>query len=351
MSKSTTEERTEAPTRKRLQELKRKNTVLRSPELVTSVGLIVLVAITPWLVLRVIMGCADVMVVSFRRAGDLDVISAEALLMDSLEIAFYAAGLPILVVLLGVLVAGLAVSRGRPNPYAVKPRFDLLNPKLGVKRIFGVQGLLEAGKGLVKLAAVAVAAWTVLPLAFWTLLEGPPSVGDFLAELASFSMALLWRVAAVAAVVGIFDLWVSRKRYLKQARMTKTELRREFKSNEGDPMIKAARRQRQMALSRNRMLTDVLGSTVVITNPTHIAVALRYKPGDPAPLVVAKGQGLIAQRIKAKAAEAGVPVQENKPLARSLYRSCRIGDSIPIELYEAVAAVLAVVMRKERRRR
>lgn len=343
----TTEERTEAPTPKRLRDLRKKNTVLRSPEFSQAIALITLVAVAPLLLGRVITVCGQVMVRALSQAGALDVPSSLDLAWSSLGDAVVAIAPPVAIVLAAVGLTGAAVTKGKPNLYAVAPRFELLKPKTGIKRIFGPTGLIEAAKGVAKLAAVAVVCATVLPSAYMTFLEGPPSLWDFLRQLAGFAEPLLWRIAVVGLVIGIIDLLISRKRFRKQTLMTKTEVRRENKNSEGDPMLRAARRQRAAQMSRNRMIADVSSATVVLTNPTHLAVALRYTADDPAPIVIARGAGVIAGKIKERAWAAGIPVQENKPLARSLYRACRVGDVIPVELYSAVAAVLASVMRKK----
>ena len=146
-------------------------------------------------------------------------------------------------------------------------------------------------------------------------------------------------------VVGGIDAIVSRRRYLKGVRMTKQEVKDDMRNTEGNPAIKGEVRRRMFRMSRMRMMAEVVNASVVLTNPTHYAVALRYDDDDPAPVVVAKGAGETALRIRAKAAEHGVPVVEDKPLAQTLFRSTEIGDTIPAPLYEAVARVLVVLWR------
>jgi flagellar biosynthetic protein FlhB len=350
MAEKSNEEKTEKPTPKRVKELRKKNTVLRSQEVNQTVGLVAVIVVSPILIIGMWNTGLAVLRRALSRSGELDVTEAVQLFGQSVLDFFYTVAPPVLVVLLAVAIAGLALTRGKPNPYAIKPRPSLLNPKQGVKRVLGVQGLIEATKGLVKLTAVVVAAWTVLPAAYSVLLEGPPSIGDFLAELGGFAWTLVWRLAAVGIVVAMFDLWWQRRQYNKQSKMSLTEVKREYKSSEGDPMQKAARRQRQAQMSRQRMMDDVPSATVVLTNPTHISIALRYEEGDFAPVIVARGAGVLAAKIKQKAFEAGVPVHENVPLARSLYKACRVGDIIPVDLYAAVAAVLAAVMKSRRRK-
>jgi flagellar biosynthetic protein FlhB len=151
--------------------------------------------------------------------------------------------------------------------------------------------------------------------------------------------------------IALYDWAFQYRQLMKQLRMTKEEIKQEGRESEGDPMLKAARRRRQIEMSRNRMMADVRTASAVIVNPTHFAVAVRYAPGSGAPTVVASGTDHVAARIKAEAARHRVPVVRDPPLARALYAACDIGDEIPAELYEAVARVLAFVMHLARRAR
>ena len=155
----------------------------------------------------------------------------------------------------------------------------------------------------------------------------------------------------IGLVIGIADAWWARHKFNKQAKMTKQEVKEEHKQSEGNPHVKGAIRAAQRKASRTRMIAAVKSADVVLANPTHIAVALHYDPDSSAPIVVAKGAGAIAKRIKEEAAAHAVPVVENKPLARALWRGCEIGDAIPAELYRAVAEVLALVYAARRTKR
>ncbi len=158
-------------------------------------------------------------------------------------------------------------------------------------------------------------------------------------------MKLMAKLLFLMAVIAIFDWFYQKHRYEEQIKMTKHDVKQEGKDIEGDPQIKARIRGMQMEMSRKRMLADVPTADVVITNPTHFAVALKYVPGSPAPMVVAKGQDNIAQIIKKIARKHRVPIIENKPLARGLYRQVEIGNLIPEDLFQAVAEVLAYIHR------
>jgi len=157
---------------------------------------------------------------------------------------------------------------------------------------------------------------------------------------------LFWKAAALFLVLGVIDLIRQRRRYVKDLRMTKQEVRDEFKEVEGNPHTKARIRRLQRDLVRRQMMADVAGATAVVVNPTHFAVAIRYDADSMAvPTVVAKGRDYLAQRIREKAAEHQVPIVENPPLARSLYKSVEIGHEIPAHLYRAVAEILAYIYR------
>ncbi len=155
-----------------------------------------------------------------------------------------------------------------------------------------------------------------------------------------------FRISLVLIVIGIIDLIYQKRKFKKSINMTKQEVKDEYKNTEGDPKIKSKQRQRMMEASQRRMMKAVPQADVVITNPTHIAVAIRYKNGeDMAPVVVGKGEGVIAERIKNIARENKVPIMENKPLARAIFNTVEVGDMIPPELYEGVAKILAAVLR------
>jgi flagellar biosynthetic protein FlhB len=159
------------------------------------------------------------------------------------------------------------------------------------------------------------------------------------------SAVLMIRVVAVTGlVIAIADYVIVRKRTMKELRMTKYEIQQEHKNSEGDPHVKAQRRATQMAMSRNRMMAEVADADVLLVNPTHVAVALKYEPDRGAPRVVAKGADEVAAKLRERAAEARVPLVQDVPLARALHASCEIGQEVPAQLFTAVARVLAFVM-------
>jgi flagellar biosynthetic protein FlhB len=180
------------------------------------------------------------------------------------------------------------------------------------------------------------------------MMLGDAGIGDYAAMLGKLSLILAIKISVVFLIVAVFDLAFQRYDYAKNLKMTKQEVREELKETEGNPQLKGHIRQVQREMARQRMMTEIPKADVVVTNPTHLAVALKYDPREmAAPMVVAKGQRLIAQKIKEIAREHDVPVVENRPLAQSLFKLVDVGEYIPNTLYRAVAEVLAYVYRQQ----
>ncbi len=227
------------------------------------------------------------------------------------------------------------------------PQFSHLNPARGLQRIFSLRSLAELVKALFKVSVVSVVAYTTVRDALGRF----PALVE-LAPAASASMVAGWvdrlalRVGVAWLALAAADYFYQRWEYERSLRMSRQEIKEEIKETEGDPAVRAARRRRQRELARQRMLQDVAKAQVVVTNPEHFAVALAYNPEEHhAPVVLAKGRGYLAQRIKELAREHGVTIVEEPPLARSLYKLAVVGEAIPEELYQAVAQVLAFVWR------
>lgn len=243
------------------------------------------------------------------------------------------------------VVASWAQSGMHLATKALKPKWKNLDPRTGFKRLLGPQTYWEATKTVLKVAVVAVAMASVVD----GLLPGLAIAGQLpLAATLSATRdavgALLWTSAIAGVVVAGLDFVVAKRRLMKQLRMTHQEMKDENKQSEGDPNLKGAIRSKQLAVSRNRMMSEIVSADVVLVNPTHVAVALRYEQGRGAPRVVAKGSGHVATKIRERAAEHRVPMVEDIPLARALHAACEVGQEIPAEVYTAVARVLAFVL-------
>lgn len=243
----------------------------------------------------------------------------------------------------GVAVAcGVLQGGARPAMKLLKPQWKRLNPLSGIKRMFGVAGLWEAGKALVKVAVMGFMGWRSLQaLMPMTAGSGALPLATVMGEAWQQIVAMMRAMAAVGLAFAAADYAFQRRKLRKQLMMTKQEVKDEMRQSEGDPHMRGAIRSRQMAMSRNRMMAAVKEADVILVNPTHIAVALKYEPGKGAPRVIAKGAGEIAARIRREATEHRVPVVQDVPLARGLYAACEVGQEIPAELYDAVARVLA----------
>ena len=235
----------------------------------------------------------------------------------------------------------------------LKPKWSMVNPLEGFKRIFGIDGLVQFLKTFLKLVAVCVVCWLVLK-PHTRELENLAAMSPLMLLPLARDMAISLFVAAVillGATAGADFLW-QKFRFAKRMRMSKEELKEDYKQTEGDPHVKAKLRQIRMQRSRQRMMQNVPNATVIVTNPTHYSVALRYEPdqGDGAPICVAKGVDALALRIREVAREHAVPIVENVPLARALYAQVEVDEVIPKEHFEAAAKIIGFVFQSRRRR-
>lgn len=252
-------------------------------------------------------------------------------------------------------IFGIAVVVGVVSNYAqvgslftletIKPKFSNLSPIKGIKRIFSARGLVELIKSLLKISVVGIVAWqslrgeerNIVKLMDLDLISGA-------VYIFSTSIDIAVKICVIMVIIGVLDYGYQWWQYEKDLKMSKQEIKEEYKEMEGNPEIKQKIKQKQREASMRRMLTDVPKADVVITNPTHFAIAIRYDPQKaPAPIVVAKGQDYLAQRIKDIAKANGVETVENKVLAQALFKAVEIGKQVPPELYQAVAEILAFV--------
>ena len=239
------------------------------------------------------------------------------------------------------------------NEEALEFNFDKINPIEGMKRLFNLRAVVEGLKSILKLVCViAVVAMMVKDQVVQVPALVSLSLNQLMAFMGDLTIRLLAAVGVFMGVLAAADYFFQRWQLEKQMRMTKQEVKEEHKSREGDPMIKARIRRIQREMANKRMMSDVPKADVVITNPTHIACALRYDPATmAAPVLLAKGADRIAEKIKEIARENGIPVMENKPLARTIFKSLKIGQTIPRELFTAVAQVLSYVYKLKRKMR
>ena len=338
-------EKTEKPTPARLKKARKEGQIPRTQELGTWLSVGAASVFLPMLV----SSAFDAVQKMFLQVGAVakhpEATQLSPLLGDALS-AFLSTLMP---TALGLMAVGVIASAAQGGvTFAVKgmkPSLKKLNPFPGLKRLFGAQGAWEAAKALIKTLALG-AVVVVTSGKAQTLVSSSGSL-PLSAVTSTFtdSAILLFRVVAgTGLVIAIADYVVVRKKTMKKLKMSKYEIQQEHKNSEGDPHVKSHRRSIALAMSRNRMMTEVAEADVLLVNPTHVAVALKYDPAKGAPRVVAKGSGEVAAKLRERAAAARVPMVQDIPLARALHASCELGQEVPAQLFTAVARVLAFVM-------
>ena len=256
-----------------------------------------------------------------------------------------------LIVMVGGVISNVMQSGITFTASSLQPKIEKISPLAGLKRMFSLRSLVELVKNILKLLIIGYVSYKTVKNEFdgFLYLSGQDA-SQIAAFIGTMCLKLSIRVGLVFAVIAALDFAYQKYEYLKNLKMTKQEIKEEFKQAEGDPMIKSRIRAIQRERSRSRMLKEVPQADVVITNPTHYAVAIKYDPEkSSAPIVVAKGMRKLAQKIKQIARENNVPVIEKPLVARMLYKSAQVGDEIPMELYQVVAEILAHVYQMKNR--
>lgn len=346
-------EKTEQPTAKKLDDARKEGQVAKSQEIATAFSLLVL-----FLILRFGYGfMGENFVGIFNRvynnipniARTYDGRLPWAYIVSTLNNAIFTLLLlcaPFF--LMGFMIALLCdiVQVGfKPTAKPLQPKLSKLNPISGMKKIFSSRKLFELAKSILKLVIMAAVIYSFFigrEESMFLLYDMP--LKQAIGLMGDLIISLGLRIAAAYMVIAFADLIYQRRKFNKDMMMTKQEVKDEFKNSEGDPSVKSAQRRRMMQASQRRMMQQLPQADVVITNPTHYAVAIKYDAEEnEAPMVIAKGADYLAQKIKEAARENGVEIVENKPLARMLYANVEVGELVPPELYKAVAEVLAYV--------
>ncbi|MFN8383492.1 MAG: flagellar biosynthesis protein FlhB [Anaerolineales bacterium] len=339
-------DKTEAPTPHRLQEAREEGQVVRSQELITAV-----IILSGAFLLR---GPGKQLALDFQTLVTETIITlpTAVVTVESLREMFFMFGAKILphlgLLLVGLMLAGVAVTIGQTQFLwaGKKIGFDAkrVNPIEGFKRIFSTHGLIELLRSLLKLGWVSWIAYSFLRSRFLeivslTQFDLSTAIGSF----AEISISLAIRVGSMYLVLAVADYAYQRWELYKNLRMSKDDIKQEMKRSEGDPMLKSRIRGMQRRMARGRMMANVAKATVVVTNPTHLAIAIEYHEGMKAPKVLAKGPYHVAEKIVKIAKENHIPVVQNIPLARAIYKTIDIGQEISSDLYLAMAEVLAYV--------
>jgi flagellar biosynthetic protein FlhB len=346
-------EKTEQPTAKKLDDARKEGQVAKSQEIATAFTLLAL-----FVIIRVIypfMGTNfqtlfervynNIPNVARTYDGMLPIAYIRSILTNAILTMFLISAPFFIVAFIIAFLSDLVQVGFKPTSKPLQPKLSKLNPISGMKKIFSARKLFDLGKSLLKLvvmAAVIYSFFTGRTESLFLLYDMP--LGQAIGLMGNLIIDLGFRIAAAYMVIAFIDLIYQRRKFNKDMMMTKKEVKDEYKNSEGDPQVKGAQKRRMMEASRRRMMQQLPQADVVITNPTHYAVAIKYDAEESdAPIVVAKGADYLAQKIKEIARDNKVEIVENKPLARMLYANVEVGEMVPPELYKAVAEVLAYV--------
>ncbi len=346
-------EKTELPTAKKLEDARKEGQVAKSKEIANAFGILAI-----FLIMRIYIGNMGTSFIEgfsavYNQIPDVVKMYNGNLPVASLQVLMHSMMIQLILIIAPVLLTGFVVAivcdvaqvKWKPTGKPLQPKFSKLNPVKGFGRIFSSNSLVELVKSILKLGVIGYVVYSYLKdrigqiflLYDITLNQAIGLIGETVIDLGI-------RVAAVYMVIAFLDYAYQKWKFREDMKMTKQEVKDEYKNQEGDPQIKGKQRQRMREASMRRMMQQLPEADVVITNPTHYAVAVKYDPDKyDAPYVLAKGENYLAQRIKDIAKENDIEIVENKPLARMLYANVEIGELIPPELYQAVAEVLAFV--------
>lgn len=342
-------QKTEEPTQHRLSEAEKKGQIPSSREVNNFFVMVALALMVAWVFPDMIKRGKDVLLPFIASPHDV-IISPGSLRDLMIEVLMDSAALlmlPIALILFLVVGAAVLQSRFIFAVERIKPKMEKISIPKGLKRMFSMRSVVEFLKGLIKLAIISVVSVMAVYDSLPTLEQLPGyNTQDLLLFLADLCMRIMVGACCVMFLVAIADYVYQRHEFMKQMRMSKQEIKDEYKQQEGDPHVKGKLKQLRMERARKRMMAAVPTADVVITNPTHYAVALKYETGlMQAPILVAKGVDAVAFRIRDLAKEHDVPIVENPPLARTLHANVDLDQEIPYEHYKAVAEVISYVYR------
>ena len=346
-------EKTEEPTAKKLEDARKEGQVAKSKEIANGLGLLAL-----FLLLKIMVGSIGTSFLEsfsmvYNRIPVICKLNGGTSPMGDISMLLRTVMLRLLIILLPVLLIGFAVAfvsdlfqvKWRPTSKPLQPKFSKLNPLNGVKKIFSAQSLVELVKSVAKILLIALVTYSYIKnkigllyaLYDMSMMQAVNLIGETVIELGI-------RISAIYMIIAGADFMYQKYKFKNDMKMTKQEVKEEYKNAEGDPEIKGKIKARMREASQRRMMQAIPKADVVITNPTHYAVAIRYDTEvAPAPIVVAKGSDYLAQKIKQIARENNVEIVEDKPLARMLFANVDVDKQIPPELYQAVAEILAMV--------
>ena len=345
-------EKTEQPTAKKKRDSRKEGNVAKSKEIGNCLVLLTLFLVLKVWIGKIGNGLLEVFHASYEKIpelsktrGGVDEIAISGLLKDVIMNMIIIVGPLFAIAFVVAFVGDYVQVKWAPTTKPLKPKFSKLNPVKGMKKIFSVRSLVELAKSVLKIALIVYIVYTTLKdsIGLIFLVYDMPLM-QTIANVGEIVIGVGIKIAAFYIIIAVADYIYEKWKHNEDLKMTKQEVKDEYKNAEGDPQIKGKIRAKMHEASRRRMMQAVPRADVVITNPTHFAVALCYEPDKfDAPYVVAKGEDYLAQKIKEVARENHVEIVENKPLARMLYHNVDIGAQVPPELFQAVAEVLAMV--------
>jgi flagellar biosynthetic protein FlhB len=348
------EEKTEPATPYRKQEARKKGQVAKSTDL--NAALVIMAIMAALYIARGYIGLSMMGFVQNILTGDMTSNLDTGQFIAIYKYALYSCFKFMAPILATGVFIGLAANLMQVgfviSSEAISPKLSNINPLQGLKRIFSKRALFEFIKTLLKLTVISLVIYNQVKALYPSLLVLPNmNTGSMISYLVKVTFKVCIVAGMVYLVIAAIDFVFQKWQQAQNLKMSKYEIKTEMKQTEGDPFIKSRIREKQRMLAMRRMIQSVPDATVVITNPTHLAVALKYDDNTmQAPQIIAKGAGYVAEKIKEKAAENTVPIVEDKPLARSLYSGSDIGDYVPVELYRAVAGILAAIYMQQRNR-
>ena len=341
------DERTEEPSEKKLSDAKKKGQVAKSIDLNSAIILLGITLIFSLLGSFFYENGRSFIIESFNyiSKNDISIKSLNSIFIFALKNGLIISAPVVLTAMLLGIIGNISQTGIIFTSESLKPKFEKLNPVEGFKRFFNKRTLVELLKSILKVSVIAYVSYSFIKSNLFKILETSDlNTNGLLPFVGSLINSQLTRLVIILFIIGIADFIFQKRQLKKELRMTKQEVKEEYKEMEGDPQIKSRIRQKQKELAMRRMMQNVPKATVVVTNPTHFAVALKYERGkDEAPVVLAKGCDYVAQKIKEIANKNHVPIIENRPIARALYAKADIDKFVPVELYQAVAEIIAYV--------
>lgn len=352
-------EKTEEPTAKKKEDTRKDGKVAKSKELSSGVELIALFLILKFWIGSMGQKFMEMFNIIYEKFDEYTTFWGGNISDGDYTILFRGVFTKILILLLPFFAVGMVISivvnmlqfKFKVSTKPLKPKFSKLNPVSGMKRLFSAEKLMELFKSILKVLLITYVVHSTIKddwVYLFKFYEMP--LNQALELIGNIVINLGLKISLFFLVIAFVDLAYQRYKFHKDIKMTKQEVKDEYKNSEGDPQIKGKIRQKMREVSQRRMMQDLTKADVVITNPTHFAVAIKYTPEEhSAPIVVAKGADYLAQKIKGIARENNIEIVENKPLARMLYANVDVGQEVPPELYQAVAEVLAFVYKLQNR--